>query len=68
MNVSKDCDKVELWRKQGDAEYELAYTLAGVAEAQHDSGVKPGSTYCYKARCNKGDITSADSNEKCATP
>jgi hypothetical protein len=68
MNVSTNCDKVELWRKDGDAEYMLAYTLTGVAEAQHDSGVEPGSTYCYKARCTKGDDTSAYSNEKCGTP
>jgi hypothetical protein len=68
MNVSTDCDKVELWRKDGDAEYMLAYTLTGVAEAQHDSGVEAGSTYCYKARCTKGDTTSAYSNEKCGIP
>jgi hypothetical protein len=68
MNVSTDCDKIELWRKDGDAEYILAFTLTGAAEAQHDSGVEPGSPYCYKARCTKDDVTSAYSSEKCATP
>lgn len=67
-NVTLDCDRIELWKNQDGGDFVLAYTLVGEAEAQHDEDVVPSSTYCYKARCVKGDETSPDSNEECGTP
>jgi hypothetical protein len=67
-NVTLDCERIELWKNQDGGDFMLAYTLVGEAEAQHDEDVVPSSTYCYKARCAKGDETSPDSNEECGTP
>ncbi len=68
-NVTPDCEKIELDRNKDGGAYAKAYTLVGVATSQHDTSAVPPGTYCYKARCVKGGAeTSADSNEKCATP
>jgi hypothetical protein len=67
-NVTLDCDSIELWKNKDDEGYMVAYTLVGEADEQHDEQVMPGSMYCYKARCVKGDETSPDSNERCSTP
>ena len=67
-NVTPDCDMIELDRKKDDGAYAVAYTLTGAADSQHDSSAIPPGTYCYKARCKKGSMTSPDSNEKCGTP
>lgn len=67
-NVTPDCDSIELDRKKDDGAYAVAYTLTGAADSQHDSSAIPPGTYCYKARCKKGSMTSPDSNEKCGTP
>jgi hypothetical protein len=67
-NVTPDCDRIELLKSQDGGDFVVAYTLVGEAEAQHDEDVVASSTYCYKARCVKGDETSPDSNEECGTP
>jgi hypothetical protein len=67
-NVTLDCDRIELLKNQDGGDFMVAYTLVGEAEAQHDEDVVPSSTYCYKARCVRGDETSPDSNEECGTP
>ena len=67
-NVTPDCDRIELLKSRDGGDFVIAYTLIGEAEAQHDEDVVPSSTYCYKARCVKGDETSPDSNEECGTP
>ena len=68
-NTTNDCDAVVLWRKQDEAEYAIAYTLSGAATSQHDTeATSSSSTYCYKAQCERGELVSADSNEKCGTP
>jgi hypothetical protein len=67
-NVTMDCDKIELSRKHDAGAYAVAYTLNGAATTQHDTQVPPPGMYCYTARCLKGAMTSADSNEKCGTP
>jgi hypothetical protein len=67
-NVTTGCDKIELSRKHDAGAYAVAYTLNGTATSQHDTQVPPPGMYCYTARCLKGAVTSADSNEKCGTP
>lgn len=68
MNMTKNCDKVELLRNKNGGAYAVAYTLAGSATSQHDAQVTSPGTYCYKARCVKGSETSPESNEKCGMP
>ncbi len=68
MNVTLDCDAIELDRNKDGGAFTTAYTLAGQADSQHDSMATAPGTYCYKARCIKGDLTSPDSNEVCGTP
>jgi hypothetical protein len=68
MNVTPDCDKIQLDRKKDDGPFATAYTLAGAADSQHDVQAVPPGAYCYKARCEKSGKTSPDSNEKCGTP
>jgi hypothetical protein len=67
-NVTTDCDKIELSRKHDAGAYAVVYTLIGAATTQHDTQASPPGMYCYTARCLKGAVTSADSNEKCGTP
>ncbi|MFO0547672.1 MAG: hypothetical protein U0271_04740 [Polyangiaceae bacterium] len=68
MNVTTNCDSIELDRNKDGGAYETAYTVAGAATSQHDAAATAPGTYCYKARCVKGAMTSTDSNEKCGTP
>ena len=68
MNVTMDCDKIELWRKHDAGAYAVAYTLNGSATSQHDMQAVPPGMYCYKARCLKGAQASPDSSEMCGTP
>ena len=68
MNVTMDCDKIELSRKHDAGAYAVAYTLTGSATSQHDMQAVPPGMYCYKARCLKGAQASPDSNEMCGTP
>lgn len=68
MNVTTDCDKIELLRNKDGGAYAVAYTLTGAATSQHDTQATGPGTYCYKARCVKGTQTSPESNEKCGTP
>jgi hypothetical protein len=68
QNVTMDCSAIELDRKQDNGAYALATTVTGAATSYHDSQVTASSTYCYKARCKKGTMLSADSNEKCGAP
>lgn len=68
MNVTADCDMIELLRNKDGGSYATAYTLAGAATSQHDEAAMAPGMYCYKARCKKGAQTSPDSNEKCGTP
>lgn len=67
-NVTPDCETIELDRNLDGGAFETAYTLTGAATSQHDSAAIPPGTYCYKARCTKGDMISPDSNEECGTP
>ena len=67
-NVTMGCDKIELSRKHDAGAYAVAYTLNGSATTQHDTQASPPGMYCYTARCLKGAVTTADSNEKCGTP
>lgn len=67
-NVQTDCDKIELNRNKDGGAYAVAYTLAGTATSQHDTGAKAPGMYCYTAVCKKGADASAVSNEKCGTP
>jgi hypothetical protein len=67
-NVTPDCETIELDRNLDGGAFETAYTLTGAATSQHDSSATPPGTYCYKARCTKGDMISPDSNEECGTP
>jgi hypothetical protein len=67
-NVTPDCETIELDRKKDAEAYMLAYTLIGQATSQHDTQATAPGTYCYKARCTKGDLVSPDSNELCGTP
>jgi hypothetical protein len=62
------CDMIELLRNEDGGEYEVAATLTGVAESQHDSAPEPGTEYCYRARCIKGGVASEESNEVCGSP
>lgn len=68
MNMTPDCDTIELDRNMDGGAFALAYTLTGAAEAQHDGAATAPGTYCYKARCTKADQVSPDSNEVCGTP
>ncbi len=68
MNVTTDCDKIELLRSKDGGAYDVAYTLAGVADSQHDAKATAPGMYCYRAVCVKGTDKSPESNEKCATP
>lgn len=68
MNMTNDCDKIELLRNENGGAFAVAYTLAGTATSQHDAGATAAGTYCYKARCVRGSETSSDSNEACGTP
>jgi hypothetical protein len=68
-NVTEDCDAVLVFRKQDDGEYALEYTMAGSANQKHDDEANvASSTYCYKAQCERGELVSPDSNEKCGSP
>lgn len=68
MNMTKDCDKIELLRSKDGGAYAVAYTLTGAADSQHDTQAKPPGKYCYEARCIKGGQTSPDSDPLCGKP
>lgn len=68
-NNEDDCDKVLLYRNEDGGAFLLEYTLAGAATDQHDAEASDSAKeYCFKARCERDDIASEDSNEKCGTP
>jgi hypothetical protein len=62
------CDQVALFRKHDSGDYQLAYTLTGVATSQHDAGAVASGEYCYEIVCRVGDLQSDYSNEMCGTP
>ena len=67
-NATPDCDKIHMLRNHDKGAYAVAYTLAGSATEKHDAAAIPPGTYCYKLQCEKGGVTSDDSNIKCNTP
>lgn len=67
-NAEASCDAVELERKTATVGYKVVAKLPGEADNKHDASATEATTYTYRARCKKGAVYSAYSNEKSATP
>lgn len=63
-----ECDGVELERKDGDAEYKVAYKLPGTVDNKHDGTATADMLYTYRARCKVGAEYTEYSNEMSKNP
>lgn len=67
-NNDTGLSKIELYRKKDAGEYAVAYTYTKLATSQHDTGAVAPSTFCYKVKTTRGDLSSELSNEMCGAP
>ncbi len=69
-NVSGGCDTVEGERKVGaTSAFAPLFTVPGTVDNKaDDAATDPMVSYTYRLRCKKGDVYSAYSNERSASP